>query len=155
MSHDDNSHGCDSVKLVRYLAVCNAFALICSGLFHSCATPCWSRSTLVHCCGPKARCMQLGLVPILTLSQLVAHLCDYLAGAYKKMPLLLGPSRKRFLGELSSQKEAAERDFATAGALAACVGAGADIVRVHNVRGGRDSIRVADGIHRGWWPQKS
>jgi len=66
--------------------------------------------------------------------------------------MLLGPSRKAFLGHLSRRTDPAERDFATAGAVAACIGFGADIVRVHNVGGCGDSLRVADGIYRGWTP---
>src|SRR5262249_43672128 len=45
-------------------------------------------------------------------------------------PVLVGPSRKRFLGNLVG-KPAAERDDATVGACLAAVAAGAACVRVH------------------------
>ncbi|RMH40512.1 MAG: dihydropteroate synthase [Deltaproteobacteria bacterium] len=47
-------------------------------------------------------------------------------------PVLVGPSRKRFLGDLTGQP-VAERDDATVGAALAAVAAGAHIVRVHDV----------------------
>jgi 2-amino-4-hydroxy-6-hydroxymethyldihydropteridine diphosphokinase / dihydropteroate synthase len=65
-------------------------------------------------------------------------------------PLLVGPSRKGFLGALTGRTRAAERDAATVAAAVAAVAAGADIVRVHNVRDVRDGVRVADALYRGW-----
>lgn len=52
------------------------------------------------------------------------------AGLY--CPVMLGPSRKRFLGEITGQS-VSERDDATVGAALAGAAAGANIVRVHNV----------------------
>jgi dihydropteroate synthase len=59
-------------------------------------------------------------------------------------PLLLGASRKRFLGELLGDREPKGRDAATAAvsvlaAQAACWG-----VRVHDVRGTADALRVVE-----------
>ena len=45
-------------------------------------------------------------------------------------------------------KEAAERDWATAAAVTACVAGGAEAVRVHNVAAIRDVALVADAIYR-------
>jgi dihydropteroate synthase len=68
-------------------------------------------------------------------------------------PLLVGPSRKRFLTRpLGADVPAAERDWATAAAVAAAVFAGAHIVRVHAVREMAQVVRVSDEIrkyHRG------
>ncbi|MGQ9688796.1 MAG: dihydropteroate synthase [Desulfobaccales bacterium] len=48
-------------------------------------------------------------------------------------PLLVGPSRKAFLGHLLGGLPPAARDVATLGALAAAVQRGARVLRVHNV----------------------
>jgi dihydropteroate synthase len=68
-------------------------------------------------------------------------------------PLLVGPSRKRFLTRpLGSEIPARERDWATAAAVTAAVLAGAHIVRVHAVREMVQVARVSDEIrkyHRG------
>ena len=68
-------------------------------------------------------------------------------------PLLVGPSRKRFLTRpLGAEVPAAARDWATAAAVAAAVFAGAHIVRVHAVREMTQVARVSDEIrkyHRG------
>jgi dihydropteroate synthase len=68
-------------------------------------------------------------------------------------PLLVGPSRKRFLVRaLGGDVPASERDWATAGAVAAAVLNGAHIVRVHAVREMAHVTRVSDEIrkyHRG------
>ncbi len=54
---------------------------------------------------------------------------------YKKLalPILYGPSRKRFLGELSGESTPTGRDEATAAVCALACALGADIFRVHNV----------------------
>ncbi|GER47042.1 UTP--glucose-1-phosphate uridylyltransferase [Striga asiatica] len=62
--------------------------------------------------------------------------------AVSRVPLLLGVSRKRFLGEICSQPNAAQRDAATVACVAAGVFGGANIVRVHNVRDNRDVVRI-------------
>ncbi|QRV98970.1 hypothetical protein RhiJN_26989 [Ceratobasidium sp. AG-Ba] len=66
-------------------------------------------------------------------------------------PILAGTSRKSYLGSIvggKAEKDAKERDWATAAAVGACVQAGADIVRVHNVAAMKDVITVADKIWR-------
>jgi dihydropteroate synthase len=68
-------------------------------------------------------------------------------------PLLVGPSRKRFLTRaLGSDVPASGRDWATAAAVTAAVLAGAHIVRVHAVREMAQVVKVSDEIrkyHRG------
>ena len=64
-------------------------------------------------------------------------------------PILAGPSRKSFLARrLGGAVPPAERDWATAAAVAAAVLAGAHIVRVHAVREMAQVVRVADEIRR-------
>jgi len=59
-------------------------------------------------------------------------------------PLLVGPSRKSFLGAAIGERTPSGRDMATAAAVTAAVLLGAHIVRVHNVPGMVDVVRVAD-----------
>ena len=66
------------------------------------------------------------------------------AGALAKAPMLVGVSRKGFLGEVTGRADALDRDPATAAACAAAVAAGADVVRVHDVAAVVDAVRVAD-----------
>jgi dihydropteroate synthase len=63
-------------------------------------------------------------------------------------PLLLGPSRKKFIGALMPGVPPAGRDAATVGACVAGLARGARIFRVHEVRAAREALRVADAIFR-------
>lgn len=58
------------------------------------------------------------------------------------LPLAIGPSRKSFL----RKEQGEEVEFATAGAVAACVLNGAHIIRVHNVRAMQAVIEVVDAV---------
>jgi dihydropteroate synthase len=61
-------------------------------------------------------------------------------------PVLVGPSRKRFVGELSGGLPAEERLEGTLGAIVAARARGAAIFRVHDVRAARRALDVADAI---------
>ena len=63
-------------------------------------------------------------------------------------PVLIGASRKRFLGSLLAEPDGQprpveQRDYATDAITALAAGAGVWGVRVHDVRGGRDAVAVA------------
>lgn len=58
-------------------------------------------------------------------------------------PILVGASRKRFVGELSGAPVPAERVFGTVGAHVAALMRGASLFRVHDVRAARQSLDVA------------
>jgi dihydropteroate synthase len=63
-------------------------------------------------------------------------------------PVLVGPSRKRFIGELTGRQDPAER---LAGTLAACLAAwrgGATLFRVHDVAPLADALKVAAAVRR-------
>jgi len=60
-------------------------------------------------------------------------------------PLLLGVSRKSFIGKITDA-EVDRRLMGTAGAVAASIINGADVVRVHDVEAMRDTIAVAHAI---------
>lgn len=64
------------------------------------------------------------------------------------LPILLGPSRKRFIGELTNEKQASERISSTGAVVMACVGFGSDVVRVHDVKEVDKVIKVADALYR-------
>jgi dihydropteroate synthase len=60
-------------------------------------------------------------------------------------PLLVGPSRKRFLGSVTG-REVADRDVATAAACLVAYERGARLFRVHNVAVTRDALAVAAAV---------
>lgn len=80
---------------------------------------------------------------------LLAHLDDLLALG---QPLMAGVSRKSFLGRTlargrgSEDVPVREREYATLAATTAAILAGAQIVRVHDVRPAVDAARIADAI---------
>ena len=60
--------------------------------------------------------------------------------------ILIGVSRKRFIGELTGVKNADERDPGTIAASLQCVAQGAGIVRVHNVAAMRQALTVYENL---------
>lgn len=72
-------------------------------------------------------------------SEIIAHL-----GLLRSfdVPIAIGPSRKSFLKKEQQQ----DTEFATAGAVAACILNGAHIVRVHDVKAMKSVAEVADAI---------
>ena len=65
-----------------------------------------------------------------------------------RVPVLVGASRKRFIGQLTGVDDPAERVEGTAGAVAWCAAHGVDIVRVHDVRQIARVVAVVDAIAR-------
>jgi dihydropteroate synthase len=63
-------------------------------------------------------------------------------------PLVVGASRKSFLGELTG-RPAGERLAGSLAAAAAAIRAGAAVVRVHDVAETVDAVRVADAVRGG------
>lgn len=63
-------------------------------------------------------------------------------------PILVGPSRKGFIGHILNQPDPKQRIWGTAAACCAAISGGADLLRVHDVREMRDVCRVADAIFR-------
>jgi dihydropteroate synthase len=61
-------------------------------------------------------------------------------------PVLVGPSRKAFIGEIMGGVQPSERAFGTAAAVTASILNGANIVRVHDVAEMAMVVRVADAI---------
>ncbi|WP_226585039.1 dihydropteroate synthase [Microseira wollei] len=63
-------------------------------------------------------------------------------------PILVGVSRKSFIGRIVNQTDPQARIWGTAGACAGAIASGADILRVHDVQEMRDVCLVADAIFR-------
>lgn len=76
------------------------------------------------------------------------HRLAELKAALGGLPVLVGSSRKRFLGELLDGAGPDDRVEGTAATVALAIAAGADIVRVHDVAHVARTRRVADAIVR-------
>jgi dihydropteroate synthase len=64
------------------------------------------------------------------------------------LPILLGSSRKAFIGNILG-KSPEERDTGTMATVAAGIMNGAHIVRVHNVKMAKDTVKVMDAVMEG------
>jgi len=63
-----------------------------------------------------------------------------------RWPVVVGPSRKRFLGEILGETDPAKRVFGTAATVAHAALSGAAMVRVHDVRAMRQVVEVCDRL---------
>ncbi|KAJ2825861.1 trifunctional dihydropteroate synthetase [Coemansia furcata] len=71
-----------------------------------------------------------------------------LATGLANYPVLVGSSRKRFIGQATGKTEAKDRVWGTAATVTAAIQGGASIVRVHDVAEMVDVARVSDHIYR-------
>jgi dihydropteroate synthase len=77
---------------------------------------------------------------------LLRNLDKLVATGYR---VLVGPSRKGFLGRITGREKPEDRVFGTAAVVAHCVTAGVSVVRVHDVPEMADVVRVTRAIrHR-------
>jgi len=76
---------------------------------------------------------------------LLKHLDVLTATGYR---VLVGPSRKAFLGKITGRDKPAERIFGTAATVGLCAAAGVSIVRVHDVREMLDVVKATQAIRR-------
>lgn len=60
--------------------------------------------------------------------------------------VLVGTSRKSFIGKLTAKEKPADRIFGTAATVALCAAAGVSIVRVHDVAEMMDVLKVANAV---------
>lgn len=92
---------------------------------------------------------QVALDPGIGFGKTAEHNLDLIAGLDGLRglgrPLVLGVSRKRFLGLLTG-REVNERLAGSLAALAACVLGGASVMRVHDVRESVDAARVLAAV---------
>ncbi len=91
------------------------------------------------------------LDPGIGFGKTLAHNLDLLANlallAELGYPLLVGPSRKGFIGQLTQQPVDA-REWGTAAVVALAIAQGAQIVRVHDVKSMKDVVNVAAAVAR-------
>jgi dihydropteroate synthase len=77
--------------------------------------------------------------------ELIANL-DALAREFEDFPILIGTSRKSFIGRLLGGAQASERIHGTMASVTAAIMRGAHIIRVHDVRAAVETTRVADAL---------
>ncbi len=61
-------------------------------------------------------------------------------------PVLVGASRKRFLGEITGVEAAKDRVFGTVATTVLAYERGASLFRVHDVRANREALAVAEAV---------
>jgi dihydropteroate synthase len=74
---------------------------------------------------------------------ILRHLKRFVAAGYR---VVVGTSRKSFIGKLTGKENPSERIFGTAATVALCAAAGVSIVRVHDVAEMVDVVKVASAI---------
>ncbi len=77
--------------------------------------------------------------------ELIAKL-DQLVQTFTGYPILIGTSRKSFIGKLLNNAPADQRLYGTIASVAAAVMKGAHIVRVHDVKAGVEAVRIIDAV---------
>jgi dihydropteroate synthase len=77
--------------------------------------------------------------------ELLANL-QLICTEYNKFPMLVGTSRKSFIGRILEGASVSERLHGTMASVAIAVFNGANIVRVHDVNAAVETIRVADAV---------
>jgi dihydropteroate synthase len=77
---------------------------------------------------------------------LLRNIDKFVAAGYR---VLVGTSRKRFIGKITGKEKPAERIFGTAATVALCAAAGVSIVRVHDVAAMVDVVAVAHRMRTG------
>ena len=101
-------------------------------------------------CGvaPEAVCLDIGIGFGLDLEQNLEAIRDLRRALVPGRAMLVGASRKSFIGKVCNQPLAAQRVAGTVAAHVLAVAGGADIIRVHDVPEGVQSAQVADAILR-------
>ncbi|MBN2271087.1 MAG: dihydropteroate synthase [Sedimentisphaerales bacterium] len=74
---------------------------------------------------------------------LLRNIDKFVASGYR---VLVGTSRKSFIGKITGKKDPADRIFGTAATVALCAAAGVSILRVHDVAQTLDIVRVTEAI---------
>jgi dihydropteroate synthase len=74
---------------------------------------------------------------------LLKHIDEFVATGYR---VLVGTSRKSFIGAVTARERPVDRVWGTAATVALCAAAGVSIVRVHDVAQMCDVVRVVEAI---------
>lgn len=72
---------------------------------------------------------------------------DECSALLASFPVLVGVSRKGFIGKITSQPDPTKREYANSAVHALAIANGANIIRVHDVDAARDAARIADAIY--------
>ncbi|MCK4752776.1 MAG: dihydropteroate synthase [Planctomycetes bacterium] len=78
--------------------------------------------------------------------ELLRNIDRFVASGYK---VLVGTSRKSFIGKITGKENPADRIFGTAATVALCAAKGVSIVRVHDVAEMVDVVKVCNAVGRG------
>jgi dihydropteroate synthase len=126
-----------------------------AGVFDEVVT--WLRAAIDHAVAGGVSRDRLIVDPGIGFGKTPAHSIELLhrlaelKSALGGLPMLVGTSRKRVIGELLGGAGPDERLEGTAASVALAIANGADIVRVHDVEAIMKTVRVSDGIVR-WRP---
>ena len=106
------------------------------------------RMKILGMCGVVSE--QIILDPGLGFGKSLEHNLELLAGlghfrTYQR-PLLIGASRKGFIGSVTGAKEAAERLPGSLACAVAAIEAGAQIIRTHDVAATKQAVRMMEAI---------
>jgi dihydropteroate synthase len=74
---------------------------------------------------------------------LLKHVPRFVATNHR---VLVGASRKRFIGTITGREKPADRVFGTAATVALCAAAGVSVVRVHDVAAMRDVVKIVRAV---------
>jgi len=74
---------------------------------------------------------------------LLRNIEKFVATGYR---VLMGTSRKSFIGQITGKEEPSDRIFGTAATVALCAAAGVSIVRVHDVAEMADVVKVTQAV---------
>jgi dihydropteroate synthase len=77
--------------------------------------------------------------------ELIARLDQFVAD-FKDFPVMIGTSRKAFIGKLLGEAPPDQRLYGTIASVVASVLKGAHIVRVHDVKATVDAVKIADAM---------
>jgi dihydropteroate synthase len=109
-----------------------------------------ARVTVAKAAGVEAK--RIALDPGIGFAKRGEHSLDMLAALPELSalgyPIVVGASRKRFLGEIAGVTVPSERVYATVGANVAALERGARIFRVHDVAANRQALDVAWAIQQ-------
>ena len=86
--------------------------------------------------------------------ELIAQL-GQVAREFPDLPIIIGTSRKSFIGKLLDNAPADERLYGTLASVVAAVLKGAQIVRVHDVKPAVEAVKVADAVRTSIKPELS
>jgi dihydropteroate synthase len=109
----------------------------------------WIPEAIARARGGGVSCDKIILDPGIGFGKTVAQNLEILRNlgrlARAGYPLMVGTSRKSFLGAIT-QRPAQEREWGTAASVVAAILHGVHVVRVHDVAAMRDVVRVADAL---------